>query len=148
MPAPKAVLCDLNDFGMDPTKPWSVTHNMTGRLNPPPKTDVKLAPVKLPEEKKTAPTVHKVEVKVEKKPASVRVEQPKKADVTALKAEEAVKPVEKPTPVVRPPVVKATMKVSPAVEPTKEGPKVEIATKAEEVNVEELEAKKPVSSLS
>lgn len=120
MPAPKAVLRDLIDFGMDPAKPWSITHSKTGRLNPTPKPNA------------AHTGQHLNQVKFE--PA---------------KTAEAVKPVEKPTPKPVQVALKK-LSAEPKVEAAVESPvPVTLKKLAEEVKVEAaveapvVEASKP-----
>jgi len=144
MPAPRAVLADIHDLNLDPTKAWSIT-DKAGRITPNPKAGAKpagnqyhmgfhqaasLEAVETPTT--VAPVVSMPTKKVElpkkvviSKPAPVvsesNKETAKSVDVVKLEAKpvptvEASKPVEKPTDEV---------KLAPVVEAAKNEPKVE-----------------------
>lgn len=106
MPAPRAVLRDIHDLGLDPA--GAHTTDKGGRLKQyvPPAAPVKNALKELPKEpeKKTEEVVVVKRSKLAATPAAP-VPAPE-----SVKAAEAVKPVEKPTEEVKPVEVKAETK--------------------------------------
>ena len=115
MPAPRAVLADINDLGLDPAKPWTVT-DKGGRLTATPKPNAKHAGMHI--NQRTLPNAIK-ELPREPEAKAEEVVVVKKSKLAAtppapapepVKAAEAVKPVEKPTEEVKPVEVKTEEK--------------------------------------
>lgn len=142
MPAPKAVLRDIADLGLDPAQAYTVTNKVGGqnggRLTTAPKAGAKhdgfalrgAVVVPTVETPKVEP---KAEAKVEKKPEPAKVDPPKveeKAPAEPVKVEAAVeeKPAAKPAPKTAAP--KVEKKEAPKAEALEAEKKVEEASKA------------------